>query len=496
MCQRIEDDGNGWCGGTGFGAVLQYLLEQEKQKARNDSIDSQTSELAAEDESSTLDKARESFNLRFVSFAIAAVVVVMNIIITTAIRKLNMHEAYKTRSDKQMNFILKLTAGHLLNSVFVPIMVADPSYWYVRGGFVEQAFYIQLVNAVLPDIVQLLRVRYHINTIYLAKFAKTQSQMDVLHAPEEFSIAERYSNILKTFGLATFFGPLLPCSYCIGLVGVTFSYFTDKYMALRVCAKPDHLNQDVVLAFNRMLLFIAVIQYLICYFRYFDGDDNFVPVFVMGLIFGVTYTVFPIQKIFGIKVDEELEDGGTGGVSWEECMKFPEGCAREDINGIHSHGLEVYAPRLPEYCLEDFKQRVYDEYKLPPRVLPANPALLHGQGNDAGGAATMPPPSVKAPPMGYGFSQPLPPPLPVVAMAAEPPRQVPPPARAFQAMPAQPAPVSTLPPMPMPMQQSAPTTLPSEYSYNYPVPPPAFPPSAEAPTAYPTGMNPSLNQHN
>lgn len=171
-------------------------------------------------------------------------------------------------------------------------------------------------------------------------------------------------------------------------------------------------------------------------------------------------------------------------------MKFPPGCSREDINSIHSYGLEVYAPRLPEYCLENFKQRVYDQYKLPPRVLPANPALLDGQGTDAGGAATMPPPShtvVEARvdgPFGNGLGLPPPPPVPIAAIAAEPPRQVPPPACAFQAMPTQPAPVSTMPPMPTPMHQSAQTVLPS-----YPVPP-SFPPSDPAITAYPTGPNP------
>ncbi|KAK3265094.1 hypothetical protein CYMTET_26203 [Cymbomonas tetramitiformis] len=201
----------------GIGATLQYVLEVEKEKARNQSIDAQTTELADEDTSSTLEKAKENFDLRGVSFVIAGVVVVMNMVITAAIKSLNEYEAYKTRSQKEMNFILKLTAGHLLNSVFVPIMVADPAYWYVRGGFVEQAFYIQLVNAVLPDIIQLIQLTSRVNIMYMSQFAKTQSQMDKLYAPQTFSIAERYSNILKTFGLSILFGPLLPCSYLIGL---------------------------------------------------------------------------------------------------------------------------------------------------------------------------------------------------------------------------------------------------------------------------------------
>eukprot|EP00854_Cymbomonas_tetramitiformis_P014262 gene14262-16868_t len=158
----------------GIGATLQYVLEVEKEKARNQSIDAQTTELADEDTSSTLEKAKENFDLRGVSFVIAGVVVVMNMVITAAIKSLNEYEAYKTRSQKEMNFILKLTAGHLLNSVFVPIMVADPAYWYVRGGFVEQAFYIQLVNAVLPDIIQLIQLTSRVNIMYMSQFAKTQ----------------------------------------------------------------------------------------------------------------------------------------------------------------------------------------------------------------------------------------------------------------------------------------------------------------------------------
>ncbi|KAK3239320.1 hypothetical protein CYMTET_50746 [Cymbomonas tetramitiformis] len=149
--------------------------------------------------------------------------------------------------------------------------------------------------------------------------------------------------------------------------------------------------QDVVLAFNRMLLFIVIMQYFVCYFAYFKDEDDFVPVFALGLVFGLVYFVFPIQKIFGIQVDEELEDGGTGGISWDECMKFTRDSDREDPVGMFNFGLEVYAPRLPEYCTEDYKQRVHEEYKLPPSVHPANPSLLHGQHSDTGGDATLPP---------------------------------------------------------------------------------------------------------
>ena len=136
---------------------------------------------------------------------------------------------------------------------------------YTRGGLIEQAFYIQIANAILPEITDLLNpfafltsrvlARYtsqcigitdckdaevlkvfelHLATVCIAcsaclfadailgvtfRYAHTQPMMDLLLAPESFLLSERYASAVKTLGLAIFFMPVLPLSCVIALAG-------------------------------------------------------------------------------------------------------------------------------------------------------------------------------------------------------------------------------------------------------------------------------------
>jgi hypothetical protein len=76
--------------------------------------------------------------------------------------------------------------------------------------------------------------------------------------PPEFILAEKYSQVCKTVALALVYGPILPVSYFIALLGFGATYWTDKYLALRRFGKParqrNQATYRVVLFMNNLAL--------------------------------------------------------------------------------------------------------------------------------------------------------------------------------------------------------------------------------------------------
>jgi len=60
---------------------------------------------------------------------------------------------------------------------------------------------------------------------FLAPLARTQDMLDSLMKPPEFILAEKYAAICKTVALAILYGPVLPVSYLIALVGMASTYW-------------------------------------------------------------------------------------------------------------------------------------------------------------------------------------------------------------------------------------------------------------------------------
>ena len=83
-----------------------------------------------------------------------------------------------------------------MNSFVVPVVAVlivseSASLWYTPGGIVEAAFYIQAINAFLPDLLSILDfgriVPYHV----FKAFAQTDAWINWCCAAPEFMLALR-----------------------------------------------------------------------------------------------------------------------------------------------------------------------------------------------------------------------------------------------------------------------------------------------------------------
>ena len=88
--------------------------------------------------------------------------------------------------------MLKLTVVHVINSIIVPAAstscertenTAGECLWYAPGGLIEGAFYLQLFNAFLPNVIALADIGGRFKRRVLSRYAQTQEMMDLAMEP-------------------------------------------------------------------------------------------------------------------------------------------------------------------------------------------------------------------------------------------------------------------------------------------------------------------------
>jgi len=57
-------------------------------------------------------------------------------------------------------------------------------------------------------------------------------------------MAQRYSNVFKTFVVALMYAPMLPVGLLIAPIGLAFDYLMAKYLLLNRHVRPDRLSAD------------------------------------------------------------------------------------------------------------------------------------------------------------------------------------------------------------------------------------------------------------
>jgi hypothetical protein len=424
------------------GAALQYQFELLREDVRVEQYDEELVAAAGNFESS-LSFADEAY-ARALTILSSFVIVAVNVFLTAVAKAATRYQRFYTMSDFEAALMLKLTVVHVLNSIVVPAASSrcdrggddvGTCLWFAPGGLAESAFFLQIFNAFLPDVVALLDIGGRIKRFWLSKYAKTQEMLDDMLDPPEFILAEKYSQVCKTVALALVYGPILPVSYLIALLGFGATYWTDKYLALRRFGKParqrNQATYRVVLFMNNLALLQLAAGYV-----FYDYHQPLVYAAAAGAWF--LFQITPVNKLWGVTRDEALEDGGTGGVSyWENMGKTNTGktrladaraarqvsvssgvvsnddvdeadaarrarsrkieCALLDVpENEHDVGrLETYHPPIPESAAAETASFLIEAYRLPAKVTPGNPSLLENQKEQTGGPNRVCPPMTR-----------------------------------------------------------------------------------------------------
>lgn len=159
------------------GAGIQYGLASGAEKLREDRY---IADIVAGngDEQLERDAAVKTTRIRVVTILSGVMVVIINFSTMLTVRFLAWYERWTTRTSMERWVLLKLSFSQLLNAFAAPLIASyvsgNKSGWYVRGGLVEAAFFVQCSNALLPPLVHFLGIGDNFKFYVLSPFARTQ----------------------------------------------------------------------------------------------------------------------------------------------------------------------------------------------------------------------------------------------------------------------------------------------------------------------------------
>ena len=159
------------------GAGIQYGLAAGAERLREDRY---IADIAAGngDEYAERDAAMKTTRIRIVTILTGIMVVIINFSTMLTVRFLAWYERWTTRTSMERWVLLKLSVSQLINAFAAPLIAAyvsgNKSGWFVRGGLMEAAFFVQCSNALLPPLVHFLGIGDNFKFYVLAPFARTQ----------------------------------------------------------------------------------------------------------------------------------------------------------------------------------------------------------------------------------------------------------------------------------------------------------------------------------
>lgn len=387
--------------------AITRVAEQERQLRLTSARSEDGTEIDIDGD--LISELQDAAQLRLLAVTQGIVVTVINLLVSYAITAICNLEKHYTATYLMRSVITKLTIFYLFNSFVIPIVAVvtlenGSVVWFTRGGVVEAAVYIQLINAFVPDLIALFSVPRMINYHIFSKFARSQAFLNATLEPVDFELPQRYASAIKTIGLGLLYAPIQPLSPFIAFVGMLFSYMTDVIIALRLSKKPRAFGASALNSMNDLLRVLPIAYLVLMNSLYFKNEDGITAAFITGVVIWGLMLLLPIKFFCGLVREVNLEDGGTEGASFEEL--FNKGKRLQPTAGNHMTGIaglhvqdampdivqdkkgmtaEFYCPSVPQQCTNWWKDSVAAAFKLHSPPLAPIPELLPGQRPHTGG---------------------------------------------------------------------------------------------------------------
>ena len=373
-------------------------------------------------------------HLQVLTAGASVVTVFINYVLDSLTIFLTSRETHITKTDANNVLLIKITVVQLLNYVVVPILtnrcstqVDGACNWYTPGGLIEFAFYLQLFN-ILALPVRMMQLGNKFFTYVLAPRARTFWLQEKMYEPKEFDLSRQYSELLKIIGLAAIYGPALPVSYALAVIGIVVCYWCNKYSGLRMTKPPPKLHHSVF-GVKFAIRIISLLQILFGCLVFYKFDSEVTVTLWVNLGIWI-FALMPIRRLMGFWRPPELTAQSTGNVSFvnnaglcdshgrlrsmqdrKSVVEMPE--LRENEvetvpesrseavqkaflarmykclpNELHKGRLNLYHPPVPTHAAPKQLEAILKQYEPFEEVIPANPYYLPGQLEHTGGKHT------------------------------------------------------------------------------------------------------------
>lgn len=377
---------------VGLQFLVGILRTRSQQNFFRDSV--------AADFSDSEPPSRES--VQALSAITGLIVLIFNQIGKALIRTVVAMEKHNTFSDEQAALVYRIGMFQVLNAV-IPVLGNAGGLFalYTKDGFIRSAFYVQIISSFVPDLLSFADLFRFLRRWAGAHACRTQYYLDKAFGPSEFALSGHYGHVVKTLGMSLAFGPMAPFSFIIGLLGITSTIVTDRYVAFHRAKVPRTFNDSAARALYDVMWHIGFLQALFNFRVYFVNVKPAYWIFLGSFVFYFLIMLVPTRLgdalwsfCFGCKGDgPEFRDPHASSYrvfvatrdSHSSMMRSEEDSNTEFRKLVHdhvdpSHFKDVYAPNPPRHLIDKgYLQHYIDAYEFFPENVPARHSFSDGQ---------------------------------------------------------------------------------------------------------------------
>jgi len=190
-------------------------------------------------------------------FQASVFISLINTILPILMKLLTMNvEIHYTNVNRQVSLLVKLIIVRCMNSA-VLIYIATAYSETFTYSKIEAIFSTQLLTALLNPFLQIFDMSVLFNRYIAGRYVKTQYELNELYRPTDWTLAERYTDVIKAIFMSLFYAVVYPAGLFIAAFTMLTTYLTDKYSLFFQWRKPPSMNQSLGV-FARYFLLASV----------------------------------------------------------------------------------------------------------------------------------------------------------------------------------------------------------------------------------------------
>lgn len=237
------------------------------------------------------------------SFLPSILVVIINMILVFIIKVTSKMEKHVTETSYNTSVALKQTIAMFLNTAVVSFILHWQDF-YSPQGLAAEMYNIMISNAVVQPVVYWLNPAYRVQQFVRWRAVGkgdrallSQNEAKKLFEGPELDMPQRYATLMKTYLLTVVYAPMMPLSFIFGLLALCIQYWVDKYMLLRVHARPVRLGHDLDEVMIQIIPVGAVLYACGIWIFFVDFDDDFYVPGVVAVVTTIACYLLPVKKI-------------------------------------------------------------------------------------------------------------------------------------------------------------------------------------------------------
>lgn len=193
----------------------------------------------------------------------AVFVAVVNAVLPYTMKLITSFEIHVDEGDMQQSMLAKLIAARMMNTALI-LHLVTPWEEKVSEQALSRVQAILIADCFQTPIIRILTYvfMFGFNYLTMAKRAVTQNQLNSYFQPADWTLAERYTDMIKTIFVGLFYSSILPSALFITAAAMLAAFVADKFALFYLWRRPPMLDGTLAKQCRELIIFCVIVNLL------------------------------------------------------------------------------------------------------------------------------------------------------------------------------------------------------------------------------------------